>query len=144
MKNGDPRKLVMGGKKATVVLDRFVGRFFKVLTSFQVVHHFISFGQTPWLMDIIWKLPGSASMHYLRGVAAQMMRTRVQASNVRIRDLASYLVRWTVLDGVTAYSSFSSQLDGHPRTGQHICLTDLELDAIVTIQGGSYTFLPYS
>jgi hypothetical protein len=32
---------------------------------------------------------------------------------------------------------YASQLDGHPRTGTKISLSDLELDAIVAIQGGS-------
>ncbi|KAI0700471.1 cytochrome P450 [Cytidiella melzeri] len=99
MKNGDQRGLIMGGKKATVIVD--------------------SFGQTPWLLDILWHIPGGGAMHSLRQSAASMMRTRVQASHVKIRDLTSYL------------------LDGHPRTGEQICLSDLELDAIVAIQGGS-------
>ncbi|KAJ7583448.1 cytochrome P450 [Mycena floridula] len=99
MQNGDPRGLVLGGKKATAIQD--------------------SFGQAPWLLDILWHIPGSRSVHYLREVAASLMRTRVKASDVKIRDLTSYL------------------LEGDPRTGKQISLSDLELDAIIAIQGGS-------
>ncbi|KAI0341085.1 cytochrome P450 [Trametopsis cervina] len=99
MRNGDPHELVMGGKKATIIHD--------------------SFGHALWLMDIMWHIPAGRSMHRLLEIAEDMMRTRVQAGAVKIRDLTSYL------------------LDGHPRTGQQIPLADLQLDALVAIQGGS-------
>ncbi|KAI0313882.1 cytochrome P450 [Amylostereum chailletii] len=100
MRDGDPRGLVQGGKQATAVLD--------------------SFGQAPWLFDLIQHIP-SQSMQRLRKIAAEMMRTRYHADmkDVKIRDLSSYLI------------------EGDQRTGEQIPLADLEVDAIVAIQGGS-------
>ncbi|THH05069.1 hypothetical protein EW146_g10002 [Bondarzewia mesenterica] len=78
-----------------------------------------SIGQAPWLMDILWYIPGSESIHRLRHVAASMMRKRVQAKGVKIRDLSSYLI------------------EGDPRSGEQISMSDLEVDAVIAIQGGS-------
>ncbi|KAF8178952.1 cytochrome P450 [Pholiota molesta] len=80
MKRGDPEGLVYGGKIATVLLD--------------------SVGQSPWLMDLIWHLPAGKSMVRLRERAAAMMRTRVKAdSTTTVRDLTSYLVRFSASVG---------------------------------------------
>ncbi|KAJ7488119.1 cytochrome P450 [Mycena latifolia] len=79
-----------------------------------------SIGQSPWLMDIAWHLPQGKSMVRLRQFAAAVMRRRVQASaDTAMRDLTSYL------------------LDGRTSSGDPIPLEDLELDAVVAIQGGS-------
>lgn len=43
-------------------------------------------------MDIMWHIPASKAIHQLRHVAASMMRVRVRAAEVDIRDLSSYLV----------------------------------------------------
>ncbi|KAH9944241.1 cytochrome P450 [Epithele typhae] len=103
MKDGDPKNIVEGGKIATVVLD--------------------SFGLCPWLIDILWWLPGLAtmdSMKELKALAASMIQTRVRNSdNVKIRDLMSYL------------------LEGDARTGRKIDMADLQVDAITTASPGS-------
>ena len=51
-----------------------------------------SFGQAPWLLDIMWHIPVSKSVHRLRHRSAAMMRRRVQSKDVQIWDLSSYLV----------------------------------------------------
>jgi len=100
MRDGDPEGLLDGLKKAAIALD--------------------SFGQSPWLMDIMWHLPFGKSMQKIRYRAIDMMRKRVQADkDVEIRDLASHL------------------LAGDPHTGEQISQEDLDLDAVVAIQGGS-------
>ncbi|KAL4262103.1 cytochrome P450 family protein [Pleurotus pulmonarius] len=79
-----------------------------------------SIGQSPWLMDLIWHLPAGNSMVLLRERAAAMMRNRVRMdSATTTRDIASYL------------------LEGVMQSGEKIPLTDLELEAVVAIQGGS-------
>ncbi|KAF8590792.1 cytochrome P450 [Ramaria rubella] len=100
MKTGDPEGLLEGLEKAAIVLD--------------------TFGQIPWLMDIIWHLPVGKSMHGVRRRAAAMMRTRMRAEkDVDMCDLASHL------------------LAEDPQTGQQLSQADLDLDALVAIQGGS-------
>ncbi|KAJ7590098.1 cytochrome P450 [Mycena floridula] len=99
MEKGDPRGLIHSGKKAMHLVD--------------------SFGQSPWLFDILWHLPSSGSLHQLRDLAASLMRARATVTGVKIRDLASYL------------------LEGDTRTGKIISLSDLEIESIVAIQGGS-------
>ncbi|GJJ15379.1 hypothetical protein Clacol_009655 [Clathrus columnatus] len=100
MRDGDPNGLLDGLKTAATALD--------------------SFGQVPWLMDIIWHLPFGSSMHQIQHRAAAMMRKRQGAGwKVDMSDLASYL------------------LSGDPSTGQHLPQGDLDLDAVVAIQGGS-------
>jgi len=99
MRDGDPRNLCAAGKMATVVQD--------------------SIGQTPWLMDILWHLPSSEVMHRVRKSAASMMRNRVNAVNVKIRDLSSYLI------------------EGDVRTGEKISLWDLEIEAVIAMSAGS-------
>ncbi|KIJ54456.1 hypothetical protein M422DRAFT_58037 [Sphaerobolus stellatus SS14] len=79
-----------------------------------------SFGQSPWLMDIAWHMPFGQSMQRIRYRAIDMMRKRVKAAKeVEIQDLASHL------------------LAGDPQTGEQIPQGDLDLDAVVAIQGGS-------
>ncbi|KDR66920.1 hypothetical protein GALMADRAFT_106087 [Galerina marginata CBS 339.88] len=79
-----------------------------------------SFGQSPWLMDISWYLPAGQSLDRLRNLAAAMMRNRVKAdAETTRRDLTSYL------------------LEGETSSGERIPLKDLELDAVVAMQGGS-------
>ncbi|KZT24130.1 cytochrome P450 [Neolentinus lepideus HHB14362 ss-1] len=77
MKNGDPDRLIEGGRMATAAAEIF--------------------GQAPWLMDIAWHLPASKHIHELRHLAARMMRRRIAAaSNEKVgmgfRDLSSYLI----------------------------------------------------
>ncbi|KAJ6529989.1 cytochrome P450 [Mycena vulgaris] len=77
-------------------------------------------GQSPWLIDLAWHLPLGKSMTRLRQVAAAMMRKRVEAdAETTMRDLTSHL------------------LDGRTSSGDTIPLEDLELEAVVAIQGGS-------
>ncbi|KAF8529305.1 cytochrome P450 [Hysterangium stoloniferum] len=100
MRDGDPEGMLDGLKTAATVLD--------------------SFGQAPWLMDIIWHLPVGKSMHKIRHRAAAMMRARVKAEkDVDMRDLSSHL------------------LGGDPQTGEPLPQADLDLDAVVAVQGGS-------
>lgn len=100
MRDGDPEGLLHGLKIAATVLD--------------------SFGQVPWLMDIIWHLPFGSSMHLIRRRAAAMMRQRQSLKQkIDMSDLSSYL------------------LSGDPSTGQYLPQADLDLDAVVAIQGGS-------
>lgn len=74
-----------------------------------------SVGQSPWLMDLIWHLPFGRSMHFLTDAAGAMMRTRIQrAKDTDMLDLTSYLL-----------------------ASSEIPLKDLELDAVVAVQGGS-------
>ncbi|KAJ7712050.1 cytochrome P450 [Mycena metata] len=79
-----------------------------------------SLGQSPWVIDLAWHLPLGNSMVRLRQVAAEMMRNRVRAdADTTMRDLTSHL------------------LDGRTSSGDAIPLADLELEAVVAIQGGS-------
>ncbi|KAI0809176.1 cytochrome P450 [Irpex lacteus] len=99
MKTGDPEDVIPGGKMATVVHD--------------------SLGQAPWLIEILWHLPGGEAMHRARRRAEDMMRNRIAAQGVTIRDLSSYL------------------LDGDLRTGEKISRQDLEIEAVQAIPAGS-------
>ncbi|KAF8069224.1 cytochrome P450 [Lyophyllum atratum] len=100
MKDGDKENLVGGGKMAMAIVD--------------------SFGQAPWLLDILWHLPASQDVHQLRRAAQRMMQNRVkQSKNVDIQDVSSYL------------------LAGDPASGDHIPDTELEIDALVAVQAGS-------
>ncbi|EIM85229.1 cytochrome P450, partial [Stereum hirsutum FP-91666 SS1] len=77
-----------------------------------------SLGQAPWLMDILWHLPAGGAMLRLRDVAAELMRKRVVSTRTtEIRDLTSYL------------------LEGDA-TGEPIPHRDLEVEAVVAMQGG--------
>ena len=53
----------------------------------------VSLGQSPWLLDILWHLPLTARMRAHEKNAAEMMRNRVEAVDLPgYRDLSSYLV----------------------------------------------------
>ncbi|GJE88926.1 cytochrome P450 [Phanerochaete sordida] len=95
MKNGDPRGMIKGGKLATILLD--------------------SVGQTPWLLDIVWRLPLGRSMHRLTEIAAELMDHRLRITEPpSFRDLVSFLAE-----------------------DETVPERDLRLEAIVAIQGGS-------
>ncbi|KIY50421.1 cytochrome P450 [Fistulina hepatica ATCC 64428] len=103
MRNGDPNNLVIGGKKAMVAMD--------------------SINQCPWLMDIVWHLPGGRDMVHLRDLAAEMLRNRIKMDGqAKVKDLCSFLV---------------DTCDS--KTGERISQPDLELDAVTAIHGGSDT-----
>lgn len=97
MRDGDPEGLLHGLKIAATVLDRSVLGRLKIQNL--VINFFVddilpSFGQVPWLMDIIWHLPFGSSMHLIRHRAAAMMRQRQSLKQkVDMSDLSSYLVR---------------------------------------------------
>ncbi|KAJ8486823.1 hypothetical protein ONZ51_g4573 [Trametes cubensis] len=94
MKNGDPHGIIHNGKVALGLLD--------------------SLGQTPWLLDILWHVSATKSMHTLEHLAAEMMRTRVKSKDLpEFRDLTSYLLEADV-----------------PQN-------ELEADSVVAIMGGS-------
>ncbi|KAF8894853.1 cytochrome P450 [Infundibulicybe gibba] len=79
-----------------------------------------SVGQSPWLMDLAWHLPLGKSMVRLRTRMSLAMQRRVKVdADTTMRDLTSYL------------------LEGETTSGKKIPLTDLELEAIVAVQGGS-------
>ncbi|KAI0341082.1 cytochrome P450 [Trametopsis cervina] len=99
MNNADPEDIISSGKLATALYD--------------------CIGQAPWLMEILWYLPGSELLHRAERYAAAMMNNRVMAHDVSIRDLSSYL------------------LDANPRTGEKVPLRDLELEAVQAIPAGS-------
>ncbi|KAF8970159.1 cytochrome P450 [Flammula alnicola] len=100
MRNGDPEKLIPAGKMATAIVD--------------------SFGQAPWIIDVLWHLPSSKDIHRLRLLSANMMRNRVKKNNdVSIKDVASYLI------------------NGSNSSGEKIPMSDLEVESLVAIQGGS-------
>jgi len=79
------------------------------------------FGQTPWLMDILWHLPASGDFQKLQQDATTMMHTRLRAQAVKLRDLCSYLI------------------EGDLRTGEQLSPQDLEADSLVAIQAGADT-----
>lgn len=90
-------------------------------------------------MDIIWHLPVGRPVTRLRDIAASLMRTRIKSdADVELRDLTSYLVCISSsclgIGGVE-----QSQLAGDLQTGERISHADLELEAIVAIQGGERT-----
>ncbi|KAI0648784.1 cytochrome P450 [Trametes meyenii] len=94
MKNGDPKEYIMTGKRAMIALD--------------------SAGHSPWLLDILWRLPTSRSMRRLIENSRYMMHSRLQAKELPpYRDLSSYLIE-----------------AGLPQL-------DLEREALVAIQAGS-------
>ncbi len=62
----------------------------------QLAYIFIrySVGLSPWLLDILWHLPATKTMHASRDLATSMMRTRMKAERaLDYRDLSSYWVR---------------------------------------------------
>jgi len=93
MRDGDPQGLLEGLKIAAIALDRY---FQAISPSFLVSETSFSFGQTPWLMDIVWHLPFGKSMQKIRYRAIDMMRKRIKAAQeIEIQDLASHLVSYT-------------------------------------------------
>lgn len=94
MKNGDPQELIYNNKLAIVAMD--------------------SFGQSPWLMDILWHAPATRDMHILVRRAAEITRKRVETKELpAFHDLMTYLI------------------EGGVR------LKELERDAVIAILGGS-------
>ncbi|KAL1949854.1 hypothetical protein VTO73DRAFT_8735 [Trametes versicolor] len=96
LKKGDSNGIMRSNKLATTIMD--------------------SVGLSPWLLDILWHLPATKTMHASRDLATSMMRTRMKAERaLDYRDLSSY---W--MEG------------GIPEN-------QLELDAVVAMTAGSDT-----
>ncbi|KAI0636241.1 cytochrome P450 [Trametes polyzona] len=73
MKNGDTKKLVATGKFSTAMMD--------------------TFGQSPWLLDILWRIPATKDAHQLVMMTAEMSRKRMQSKEQPTTgDLLSYLI----------------------------------------------------
>ncbi|KAJ7982992.1 cytochrome P450 [Mycena polygramma] len=75
-------------------------------------------GQIPWLMDIMWHFSESdtVNLRRLREVCGTMMRTRLQHRDIDKRDFTSYFINHAT---------------------EKPTLTDLELEALVAVSGGS-------
>ncbi|KAF8510473.1 cytochrome P450 [Hysterangium stoloniferum] len=69
MRDGDPSKLVEGGKLATIVFD--------VL------------GEVPWLMDILWYLPLTKSVRNLHNLARRLVIARLTLGTNEGKDIHS-------------------------------------------------------
>ncbi|EJF56220.1 cytochrome P450 [Dichomitus squalens LYAD-421 SS1] len=94
MNNGDPHGIINAGKMANAVHE--------------------SFGQSPWLLELVRCIPIGREVHGFVGLAAEMTRNRLKAVDLPpFRDLMSYLIE----AGVQT--------------------KDLERDAIVAILGAS-------
>ncbi|KAJ7083592.1 cytochrome P450 [Mycena belliarum] len=80
-----------------------------------------SLGHIPWLLDIMWYASESdaVNLRRLREVCGSMMRSRLQHKNVDKQDLTSYF------------------LDHDIRVGDRPTPSDMELEALVAVQGGS-------
>ncbi|KAJ6459415.1 cytochrome P450 [Mycena vulgaris] len=78
-------------------------------------------GHVPWLMDIMWHASESEAVNLrrLREVCGSMMRSRLQHMDAEGRDFTSHF------------------LDHNIRTGDRPTSSDLELEALVAVQGGS-------
>jgi len=72
MRDGDPLKLVEGGKLATIVFD--------VL------------GEVPWLMDILWYFPFTKSVRTLHNFARKLVTARLALGGSEGKDVTSYLI----------------------------------------------------
>ena len=93
----------------------------------------VGFGQSPWLLDILWHLPLTARMRANKKNAAEMVCNRVEAVDLpSYRDLSSYLVSSLLFRMFSELIDFA-QMDGR------VCLKNLEADAIVAIVGGEYS-----
>ncbi|KAJ7744285.1 hypothetical protein DFH07DRAFT_749580, partial [Mycena maculata] len=81
-----------------------------------------SFGNIPWLMDILSHVSESEALNLrrLQRVCGSMMRARLQNKNVQQRDFASYLLEPDIDAGDRPSSS------------------ELELEALVAVQGGKF------
>ena len=52
------------------------------------------FGHSPWLLDILWRIPAGENMHQLVRMANEMTHNRVHSDKLSpSKDLLSYLVR---------------------------------------------------
>ncbi|KAI0648721.1 cytochrome P450 [Trametes meyenii] len=72
MRNGDSKGLVSTGKFSTAMMD--------------------TFGQSPWLLDILWRIPATRDMHQLVRMTAAMTHNRLKSKEPPAsRDLLSYL-----------------------------------------------------
>lgn len=90
MRRGDLEDLVECGKQAMVALDRYI--FILHYDDILKLEH-NSFGQVPWLMDIIWYIPsGEAMVKYSRTAAAMMHKRIKMNDSITAQDISSYLV----------------------------------------------------
>ncbi|KAI0759687.1 cytochrome P450 [Trametes elegans] len=77
MRTGDVKGLVATGKFSTAMMD--------------------TFGQAPWLLDILWRIPATKDMHQLVRMTAKMAHNRVRAQDGSAsRDLVSHLLEGRV------------------------------------------------
>nr|BED43033.1 cytochrome P450 monooxygenase [Trametes versicolor] len=73
MRNGDVNNLVATGKYSTAMMD--------------------TFGHSPWLLHVLWRIPATKDMHKLVTMTAEMARKRVGSKEPPTsRDLLSYLI----------------------------------------------------
>ncbi|KAI0667857.1 cytochrome P450 [Trametes maxima] len=73
MANGDDHGLVDAGKLSTIAMD--------------------TFGHAPWLLQILYRLPATDSMHQHVKLASRMTRNRVNSNaSAASKDLLSYLI----------------------------------------------------
>ena len=91
IKNGDPLEVVYTGKLAIVAQDRCAHLLLPFCT---LCLTFVrSFGQSPWLFDILWYIPTTRDLHFLFKLGTEMAHTRInQKEPHTFRDLVSYLV----------------------------------------------------
>lgn len=130
MKNGDPQELIYNNKLAIVAMDRSAH---DCIFRDSLIHpNGSSFGQSPWLMDILWHAPATRDMHILVRRAAEITRKRVETKELpAFHDLMTYLVCHYHADG-SAYLIDVLQIEGGVR------LKELERDAVIAILGGRY------
>ncbi|KAI0353726.1 cytochrome P450 [Trametes cingulata] len=73
MRTRDVKGLVATGKFSTAMMD--------------------TFGQSPWLLDILWRIPATKDMHQLVRMTAAMAHKRVESKEQpTFKDLVSYLM----------------------------------------------------
>ncbi|KAI0667892.1 cytochrome P450, partial [Trametes maxima] len=95
MRNGDSKGLVETAKFSTVMMD--------------------TFGQSPWLLDILWRIPATRDMHHLVRMTAAMTHNRLKSKELPTsRDLLSYL------------------------TEGGVPLRDIERDAMIAVLAGKH------
>lgn len=128
MENEDPQNIINAGKMSNVVHERFAHAL--IPRSPSRSDHFLSFGQSPWLLQIIRRIPVGREVHSFVRLAAEMTRNRLKAKDLpAFRDLMSYLVRY-LANNLTSTSSDWVQIEAG------IQPQDLARDAIVAILGG--------
>lgn len=92
MKNGDPHSVILLGKLTLAAIDWCV-RPMTLLRLDPLTRIHFSIGQTPWLMDVLWRVPVTKWMRTFEAEAQEMVRARVKAQDFpHFRDLASYWV----------------------------------------------------